>query len=362
MAELLKNIYFQKKFFDQLTQKIHEQYPQFDTPNFFKLLYDRQWEARELKERMRHTSICLSKTLPLNFPEVCKVLRKVAPYFKELDAMVFPDYIEVFGLEYFELSLDMLGFLTRFSSSEFAIRPFIQKYPQKTLTQMSAWADDENHHVRRFASEGCRPRLPWAMALPMLKKDPSPILPILEKLKADSSEYVRKSVANNINDISKDHPKIVIETAQKWSGYSAYTDWIIKHGCRTLLKQGNSEALSIFGFGDIQAMHLTELSLSSEELCIGDELMFSFHLKTHQATKLRLEYKIDYVKAKGKISSKIFQISEKSYEKDEKKTIQKAISLKNLSTRKHYPGRHRLAIIANGQEVLSHFFQLKTPD
>ena len=362
MAELLKNIYFQKRFFDKLTQKVSEHYPAFDSKSFYKLLYDKQWENRELKERMRHTSICVSKTLPLNFSDTCEVLRKIAPDFNELDAMFFPDYIEVYGLDHYELSMDMLYFLTKFSSAEFAIRPFILKHPKKTLAKMLLWADDENHHVRRFASEGCRPRLPWAIAIPPLKKDPAPILPILEKLKADSSEYVRKSVANNLNDISKDNPSVVLKTARGWLGNSLYSDWIVKHGCRTLLKQGHSEALSLFGFGSIQSLIFSELELSREEFCIGEDMAFSFQFKAKEDTKLRLEFKIDYVKARGKISGKVFQISENSYKKNEEKTFQKSISFKNLTTRKHYPGRHRLAIIANGKEVLSQFFWLKNHD
>ena len=362
MAELLKNIYFQKRFFDKLIQKISEHYPAFDSKSFYKLLYDKHWENRELKERMRHTSISLSKTLPLNFSDTCEVLRKIAPDFNEFDAMFFPDYIEVYGLDHYELSMDMLYFLTQFSSSEFAIRPFILKHPKKTLAKMLLWADDANHHVRRFASEGCRPRLPWAIAIPALKKDPAPILPILEKLKADSSEYVRKSVANNLNDISKDHPPVVLKTAQKWLGYSPYSDWIVKHGCRTLLKQGHTEALALFGFGDIRSLSFSELNLSTEELYIGEEMRFTFQVKAQEDTKLRLEYKVDYVKARDKISSKVFQISESSYKKEEEKTFQKSVSFKNLSTRKHYPGRHRLAIMANGIEVLSQFFWLKNHD
>jgi 3-methyladenine DNA glycosylase AlkC len=92
-------------------------------------------------------------------------------------------------------------------------------------------AEVQNHDVRRLASEGCRPRLPWAMALPQFRKDPSPALPILEKLKNDESDYVRKSVANNLNEISKDHPQLVLDICERWYGQTANTDWLVKHAC-----------------------------------------------------------------------------------------------------------------------------------
>ncbi|MDX2302604.1 MAG: DNA alkylation repair protein [Microscillaceae bacterium] len=358
MAELLKNIFYQKHFFDKLTTQIKNHYPNFDTPYFYHLLYDEIWESLELKERMRHTTLCLGKTLPESYKAACEIIQAIAPEFRDLDAMVFPDFVEVYGLEEYDLSMQMLGFLTGFSSSEFAIRPFIKKYPEQTLQQMRLWAEDENHHVRRFASEGCRPRLPWAMALPALKTDPSPILPILEKLKADESEYVRRSVANNLNDISKDHPKLLVEIARNWYDQNTHTDWILKHGCRTLLKKGNPEVLQLFGFGDTSFFVLEKLQIKPVEVKIGEELEFLFELKVNRPGKIRLEYVIDFVKSNGKSTSKIFHISEKNHLENENKIFQKTLSFKNLTTRKHYPGRHRLAIIANGVEMLFEYFSV----
>ena len=123
-------------------------------------------------------------------------------------------HIEVYGLGYPEESLHALEQITRLVSAEFAVRPFILRDPDRTMEYFRRWSLDENATVRRLASEGCRPRLPWAVALPMFKKDPSPLLPILENLKDDASLYVRKSVANNLNDISKDHPDLVLELAR----------------------------------------------------------------------------------------------------------------------------------------------------
>jgi len=186
------------------------------------------------------------------------------------------------------------------------------------------------------------------MSLPNFKKDPSSIIPILEQLKQDSSEYVRRSVANNLNDISKDHPDLILELSNKWIGSNKQTDWIIKHACRTLLKSGNTAALSLFGFEKPSRLQINKFSLSAETIRIGEDLNFSFELETQSSKlgKLRIEYAIYYVK----LSKKIFKISEADYQSQYKK-VSKKHSFKNLSTRKHYPGKHKISIIINGCEM-----------
>jgi 3-methyladenine DNA glycosylase AlkC len=262
--------------------------------------------------------------------------------------MIFPDFVSFRGLDSFELSVSALKELTQYFSSEFAIRSFIKNYPNRMLSILQQWATDENHHVRRLASEGCRPRLPWAEVLDDLKKEPTPILPILEILKEDESDYVRKSVANNLNDISKDHPRLVLDLAKKWYGKNVKTDWIVRHGCRTLLKKGDVEALRLFGFNKTNAS-VQNLSLSCSTIAIGGELQATFQLVNLEEAKLRIEYIIEFAKANQKISHKIFKLSEKMYTKDTHSLILKH-SFKDLSTRRHYPGKHRLFIIVNGEE------------
>jgi 3-methyladenine DNA glycosylase AlkC len=220
------------------------------------------------------------------------------------------------------------------------------------------WAEDKDAKVRRLASEGCRPRLPWAMALPKFKKDPSPILPILEKLKDDASEDVRRSVANNLNDISKDNPDLTLEICEKWSGQSENTDKIVKHACRTLLKAGNKRALAIFGYSDPSSIGVDNLSLDKKNLKIGDDLTFSFDITVATKSKVRLEYAVYFVKAKGKISKKVFKISEKDYGPGTY-SISRKQAFQEQTTRKHYPGTHRIAIIVNGEEKARTSFELK---
>ena len=186
--------------------------------------------------------------------------------------------------------------------------------------------------------------------MPNFQKDPSPILRILELLKADPSLYVRKSVANNLNDISKTHPDLVVKVAKDWYGKDMNTDWIIKHGCRTLLKKGNSEVLRILGLSDAGCVRVNAFSLETVSVPAGGILTFSFELEAEKKTKARLEYGIDYVKANGRQNRKIFQISELVFKEKEKRYYTKTHSFADTSTRKHYPGIHSITLIVNGTE------------
>ena len=227
------------------------------------------------------------------------------------------------------------------------------------MQQMTRWADSENHHVRRLASEGCRPRLPWAMALPEFKKDPEPVLDILEKLKNDESEYVRRSVANNLNDISKDNPEITIRLAEKWLGQSAETDWVVKHACRSLLKQGLPEVMRLFGFVEPINFGVTQFTVSPQAK-IGGDLEFSFLLnsKREQPGKLRIDYAIDFLRKNGRHSRKVFKLSESDVNTT-KRQFQKRHSFKLITTRTYYPGLQRLSIICNGVEMACKDFDLE---
>jgi 3-methyladenine DNA glycosylase AlkC len=218
------------------------------------------------------------------------------------------------------------------------------------MKHMLAWADNEDFKVRRFASEGCRPRLPWGMGVPALKKDPSLILPILEKLKNDPEEFVRKSVANNLNDISKDHPELVLDICERWQGNSKNTDWIIKQACRTLLKQGNKRAMLLFGFANPGQMQIENLQFTDLSPKIGNEISFSFNLNllTKKKQKVRLEYIVHFVKSTGKTSPKVFQMKEVVLPPGVHQ-VQKKHSFVNMSTRKHFAGKHTFQIVVNGE-------------
>ena len=250
MPEKLKNLFFTPESLNQMADSIEKVYPEFEKENFLNLINDETWKYLELKAKMWHVTKCLHQTLPKNYLEALVILIKAAPDIKGFEAMALPDFVEKYGMDHWEESLNALGQFTKYSSSEFAIRPFLDQNPELTMFYMNKWAESNNQNVRRFASEGCRPRLPWAMILPKFIVNPKPVLEVLEKLKDDPSEFVRKSVANNLNDISKDNPDLMMDVCVKWYGYSDNTNWIVKHACRTLLKKGNIRAMRLFGFGD----------------------------------------------------------------------------------------------------------------
>ena len=351
MPEKLLNMFFTPESIDKFANTLRANYHDFDIDRFKKLVFDDQWETLELKERMRHTTICLKETLPQDFAQAVDILKNAGPTVKGFEAMTLHDYVELYGQDNWEVSLPAIRYINQYASGEFAIRPFLDADPQKAMQFMMSCAEDKSEKIRRFASEGCRPRLPWAMALPKFKKDPSLIFPLLEKLKDDESEFVRKSVANNLNDISKDNPDLVLKLCKKWQGKSTRTDWIIKQACRTLLKSGNREAMMLFGFGDPDNLYIDDLVLEKASLKIGEEQFFSFKLNVKEKgeCKIRLEYAVFYVKSNGKVSKKIFQISENSYKPGEYPFKRKQ-TFEDMSTRKHYPGEHEIAIIVNGVE------------
>lgn len=368
MAEPLKNIYNQH-FFQELISHIKKVMPSFDAKAFLASIFDQEWPMRELRERMRHIAITLDQFLEGDYAQKCQQIIQV---FKEIgrgrtgeeeygfEYMFFPDFIQVFGVEEYETSIKTMEEITKYSSCEFAIRPFLKQYPEKMMAQMQAWSRHPHSMVRRLASEGYRPRLPWGMGVPALKKDPSPILPILETLKQDPSETVRRSVANNLNDISKDHPDVTIQLAKAWKGLSSETDWVVKHACRGLLKQGHPEVMQLFGFGSIEMVLVNNFEVLTPTVRIGNVLEFSFDLTNtdDKPIKLRLEYGLYYLKANGSLSRKVFMISEKEYAAGSTTPIRRKQSFKIITTRKFYPGVHELSVIVNGEEVEKGEFEL----
>jgi 3-methyladenine DNA glycosylase AlkC len=216
------------------------------------------------------------------------------------------------------------------------------------LDQMLKWSIDPNEHVRRLASEGSRPRLPWGLAVPALKQNPEQTLQILDNLKEDDSLYVRKSVANHLNDISYIHPDIVLKIANEWHGKNKNTDWIIRHACRSLLKKGNKQALSLFGYEDDNAVKIENLIVDHDHIFIGDSIEFSFIISSEKPLNVRVEYGIDYVKARGHRNRKVFMIKGIEMEQGDRTSITRRHSFKDLTTRKHYKGTHTLSIIVNG--------------
>ncbi len=360
MSEPLKYMY-NPQFFERLCPVLKEVIPQFEERKFVHSVFDTRWPELELKQRTRQVTKALHSCLPVEFPKAMEMvvsishrLRKDKEHEQMYPFIFLPEYIELYGMNHFELSMKAIEESTKLVSAEFAIRPFIIRYPKETMKHMLLWSRHPEASVRRFSSEGCRPRLPWAMGLPDFKKDPSPILPILENLKTDPSEYVRRSVANNLNDIAKDHPDLALQIAKKWSGKCAATDWIVRHGCRTLLKRGNEAILDLHGFNPQAKAGIKDFQATSK-VFIGDHLDFSFTFinKEINSSRFRLEYAIDYQTLSGKISKKIFKVTENTFDPSLLYHFKRKQSFKDLTTRKHFKGKHCLRILSNGKELAS---------
>ncbi len=361
MAEALKD-WFSKEFVEDLKNKLEIVYKEFDSKGFMEFILDDKWEDLELKERMRHIAIAFNEYLPLVYKEQLEVLIAVKNKLSydqsmALQSMVFQDFVEVYGLDDYDNSISALREFTINSSSEFAIRYFIIKYEEQTMDQMKEWAKDKNLHLRRFASEGCRPRLPWAIALPKYKKDPTKVLEILELLKCDKEKYVQKSVANNLNDIAKDNPHLVIEFVSNNLGQNKDLDWICKHASRTLLKQGDKKILELFGYGKADHVIVDNFELDSS-VKLGEDLNFNFELSSKESLgNIRVEFEIEYQKANNKRSKKVFMVYQGEM-KQNIKSFAKKQSFKDMTTRKHYKGLHKVAIIVNGESKVVKEFQL----
>jgi 3-methyladenine DNA glycosylase AlkC len=352
---------YNKSFIEDIGTKLQAIIPSFELDSFINSTINKDWELRELKDRMRFITLNIHSHLNVDYPKQIELLGKIVSNYGGLKGMVFPDFIQVYGLDDLNTSLMAMELFTQFSTAEFAIRPFIEKYPAETMQQMEIWSKHENHHLRRLASEGCRSRLPWAPKLNGFILDPTPVLPILTQLKNDESLYVRKSVANHLNDISKDHPKLVLKLTNEWYGKEIHTNWIVKHALRTLLKKGDKNALAIFGLDDSKNLETANLTLSKNVIQIGDFIHFEFDVinSSNQERNIRLEYKVAFVKANGSTSDKVFQLSEFKLKANAQKHFKRKQWFKELSTRKHYAGEHKITLVINGDEKSEISLELK---
>lgn len=350
-----------KKFVANLALKISQVYPPFDRTEFVKAVMADRFLKRELKDRLNTIARHLKDFLPKNFNQATAIIVKAAPLVGEFTNWALTSYVEQFGQDKFDRSIKALKELTKYGTSEFGIRPFVNQYPQKMIEIFLGWATDRNEHVRRLAAEGSRPRGVWVAHIPEYKKNPRGVLKILELLKADRSLYVRKAVANNLNDISKDRPNLVIKTAKRWlKSDNPHTHWIVKHGCRTLIKKGNQEILKAFGFGASDRIRLVSLKLHRKQLKVGETLDLEFVIESDSKTnhKLLIDYLITYARSSGKTTSKVFKFTKRTIKPGEKLRFATEHKFADLSTRKHHSGRHSITLFINGVQSRPATFEL----
>lgn len=312
-----------------------------------------------IMERVRHIADALAVALPDNVPQALSIIRAMGPHLTGgFQAIAVSEYAARFGLSVFDDALSTISDLTRYGSGEFAARTFLAADPERTLAHMQQWARSSDEHVRRLASEGSRPRLPWAARVPALKADPTFAASILETLKADSSRYVRKSVANHLNDITKERPDWVLDLLSGWSQHDKGTKWIVRHALRSLVKAGNARAMALVGAEEAPAVEVLSLSVTPSELALGDDIVIEAVLASRAEVqqKLVVDYRLHYVRAGGKTTAKVFKMKTFSLVPGATVTISVRQSIRDFSTRRHYPGIHRIELLVNGRSrVQSHF-------
>ena len=309
-------------------------------------------EERELKDRINTAARHFAEALPSDYPKAVKIVIKTASELRGFGNWILTAFVESYGLDHFDDSVRALRELTKYGSSEFAIRPYIIRYTDRMLKVLDEWTEDPNEHVRRLAAEGCRPRGVWTMHIEAFKKDPRPVIKILEKLNADESLYVRKAVANNLNDISKDHPDLAIKTALAWKkNGNKHTDWIVKHACRSLIKQGHPEVFGIFGYTSSPKVEVRNFLAKQKSVKIGGEATLQAELvsKAKSEQRLVIDYRVHYLKKNNKVSAKVFKLTEKTFKPGENQTITTRHSFAERSTRSHNPGTHKIELIINGK-------------
>jgi len=360
LAEALKNIY-SPAFVSRLAEDI-ARVSSINSEDFFKLVFDRDWEQRELKQRSKHIAVCMEASVKGTFSEQIDTLLSFAATYSGYTAIIFSDFVEHFGQAHWDESMQAMEKCTQLCTAEFAVRPYFMKDFERMVEQHEVWSKHDNEHIRRLASEGIRPRLPWGAGVLRLKQEPEHIFPILKNLLQDDSEYVRRSVANNLNDISKDYPELVLAFVRKLDLSHKNTQRLVKHALRGLLKKAHPEALALFGFHDAIELKNVILSTKQQSIRIGDTLEWHFSLEAIGTGNLRLEYHVAYQKANGKTSTKVFQLSEQSIDGSKRISMDKKLSFQDLSTRKHYPGKHVISLVANGRVKVSAFAEIASAD
>ncbi|WP_340678773.1 DNA alkylation repair protein [Paraglaciecola sp.] len=327
-------------------------------------------DALELKQRVSHIIRVLHEFLPVDFAQATNLLKQLPTVWQKCDpnkevssfaAWPVIDYASVYGLAHPQQSLDLLSTLTHLFSAEFAIRAFIIEHPEYCHSQFTLWIKDDSEHVRRLVSEGTRPRLPWGLQLKNYMVDPSPNIPLLAALKDDPSLYVRRSVANHLNDISKDNPEKLLEICHDWHvNASNEVQWIIKHATRSLVKAGHSQVLSLLGYQQQLSLAPVSLCISNDHVQLGEYLEFDFEIcsTSGESQKLVIDFAIHFVKANGQQNAKVFKLKSIDLAAKQSCKIQKRHGIKAITTRQYYAGTHRLEILVNGQGLASQEFEL----
>ncbi|MGP3980117.1 DNA alkylation repair protein [Streptomyces sp. KR80] len=352
--------------------QIRAVHPEFDVEDYAAEVEERI-PGKELKDRVLVLTEGLRTRLPEDYADAVAILVSIlgnelaegeGMFNTSWFLMPVARFVEEYGLDHPELSLDAIEEITKRHTGEYAIRPFIENHSALTMKRIAEWAHSSSHNVRRLASEGVRSRLPWARTLTVFVKDPQPVLEILEPLRSDPSEYVRKSVANNLNDISKDAPEVALATALRWLEESPTpeTSWIVKHGLRTLVKKGDQQALAIFGATGGEHVRVPRLRITPQSVTIGDTLVISFDIENtdDRLHSIAVDYVVHHVRKNGRSIPKVFKLTTLDLAPGEQRTLEKTHAIKEVQTRRYYAGEHLVDIQVNGLVRATERFDLRT--
>jgi 3-methyladenine DNA glycosylase AlkC len=327
------------------------------------------YESLELMARGRHLAAALARHLPRDFAEAARILvasmdAPIAPSGGAMASFVFMPhavFVAEHGLDHFEAAMAAQHAITQRFTAEFSIRPFLERHPERTLERLAAWTRDESPHVRRLVSEGTRPRLPWAPRLRAFQRDPAPVLTLLEMLRDDPERYVQRSVANNLNDIGKDHPEVLVETCARWmQDAPPARQWIVRHALRGAVKRGDAQALAVLGFGGGPALAITNARIAPRRAVVGGKLEIAFDVTnpSRKARRAVVDFRVHYVKANGRAAPKVFKLRVVDLAPGAGVRLAKSVSLADMTTRRHHPGRHEVEALIDGRPVPLGAFQL----
>lgn len=368
---LLKDHLFNRKKVQQMADELDRAYSKFQKKAFIEEVLA-GFRQRELKARIAWMAECLQKHLPSDYRKAIPIIVKALPApsdpalsdddFGDFIYAPYGEFVARYGCkeQYLEISLDAIYEITTRFSAEDCIRYFINSFPEETIKVLKRWSNDPHYHVRRLCSEGLRPRLPWAGKINISKED---ALPVLDKLYSDRTRYVTRSVANHINDISRVDPTLAMNTLQRWKKSGKQNekemDFIIRHGLRSLIKEGNPRAMELLGYSPNPKVKLSDIKLL-KKVKLGSSLEFSFSLKSTSRESLIVDYIIHFCNKAGELKgSKVFKLKNLALERNETVLIEKKHPMRaNMTTRTIYPGKHNLEIQINGKSFGKHPFTI----
>lgn len=368
MAEPLKN-QFGAEVVQKIAAMISGVFPALAQDTFVKEALD-GYESLGLMPRGWKIARTLRGHLPADYPEAVEILlESLGPKLEGTENFGMAPFLYLphvcfvaeYGLGHFEVSMRAQYELTQRFSAEFSIRPFLVQYPEATLARLKEWTKDPSPHVRRLVSEGTRPRLPWAPRLREFQRDPRPVLALLELLKDDPSLYVRRSVANNLNDIGKDHPELLVKTARRWMKNG--TDerrWLVRHALRSAIKRAEPGALEAMGFGKEAQVSVGNVLIAPRRVSMGGSVEITFEVSNTVSRRQRIliDLCVHFMKANGKNSPKVFKLKTIDIAPKETVRIRKSVSLVEMTTRKHYAGAHKVEAVLNGHTLPLGEFEL----